>query len=109
MENAYCGFVQENMIPYHFVDRHYARHPSDEFIAILWHVCTNDHLDELYLQIENNVIVIKMLKGTREKRSKKQNMRTDSYDYLSNHIGVNFKKKTIESNKWIVIGYIEFD
>ena len=61
-------------------------------------------LVKLYLQIEDNIIAVKMT-GAGEKITE---IRWNLYRYFDSKIS-DFKKKTFRNGKWMTIGYIEYN
>lgn len=65
---------------------------------------TEDYIEELYLQIEDNVIAVKMTGNTENASA----VRWSLYDYFSSRIP-GFKKKSFRKGKWMTVGYIEYN
>ncbi len=65
---------------------------------------TKPDIEEIYLQIENNIIAVKITgngKYTRE-------IRWDLFEHLKKEV-LGFKKKTFKQGFWMTVGYIEYD
>ncbi len=62
------------------------------------------YIDELYLEIEDNQIVIKMTGDSQEA----QDVRWSLYEFCNKNVE-EFKKKTFRKGKHMTVGYVEFD
>ena len=117
--HAYKGFfthiVNENTIEIgRNYDWGYVSNKSSGFWGLWWFyikgkelemVNLNEtYLNELYLQIEDNIIAVKMT-GEGEMIT---NIRWNLYRYFDSKIS-GFKKKTFRQGKWMTIGYMEYN
>ncbi len=67
---------------------------------------TEDYLESLYLQIEDNIIAVKMSAG--KDREKGRDIRQRLFDYFKIEIQ-DFEKKTFRYGRWMTIGYINYN
>lgn len=92
----------------------YVANPSGGFWGLWWHwlkgsdlaVCNfNENLLEaLYLQIENNLIAVKMIGGA----ECTNDVRWSLYKHFTHEVS-GFRKKAFRSGKWLTIGFVEYN
>lgn len=118
-DHAYKGFfthlVKENVIQ---IDRgygwKYVSNPSGGIRALWWYflkreeliACNlvEEYINELYLQVEDNIIAVKMTGDT----DFTSNVRWSLYNYMRNKLP-EFNKKPFRKGKWMTIGYVEYN
>ena len=92
----------------------YISNPSGGFWGLWWYGIKSEcldscnlfekYIDELYLEIEDNQIVIKMTGDSQEA----QDVRWSLYEFCNKNVE-EFKKKTFRKGKHMTVGYVEFD
>lgn len=91
----------------------YVANPRGGIRALWWFFLNADELvacnleqyvDDLYLQIEDNLIVVKMTANTEFN----SDVRWGLYNYIKSLIP-EFTKKAFKTGKWMTIGYIEYN
>lgn len=92
----------------------YVANPSGGMQALWWYNLTQEelkrcnlsteYLSNMYLQIENNIIAVK-IKGNTEKSN---SIRWSLYSYIKEQVPY-FNKKTFRNGQWMTVGYIEYD
>lgn len=115
---AYRGFFVHlasklNLSPYWWG---YVANPSGGFQCYSWNFITSDeldkigitdeYLDELYLQIENDIIAVKMTPG--KDRDKANDIRYKLYCYFKDNI-IGFNKKNFRYGKYMTVGFIKYN
>ena len=118
-DHAYKGFfthlIKDNIIQ---LDRdygwRYVSNPSGGIHALWWYHLKSDeldscnlveaYLDELYLQIEANIIAVKMTGNT----ERTADIRWSLYNYIRNKTP-DFMKKSFRNGKWMTVGYVEYN
>lgn len=117
-DHPYKGFfthlIADNIIE---VNRghgwNYVANPRGGIRALWWFFLNTDELiacnleqyvDDLYLQVEDNLIVVKMTANLEFK----SDVRWGLYNYMKSKIP-EFNKKVFKSGKWMTIGYIEYN
>ena len=124
-DHAYKGFfthlVQDNIIQINEDDVTngkynwgYVANPNGGIWFLCWFSikseCLNScnllekYIDELYLEIEDNQIVIKMTGDFQDG----QDVRWSLYNFCKNTV-TEFKKKTFRKGKHMTVGYVDFD
>lgn len=123
--HAYKGFfthlVQDNIIQTNEDDvingRYnwkYVANPSGGFWCLWWFSIKSEcldscnllekYIDELYLEIEDNQIVIKMTGDSQDA----QDVRWSLFNFCKNNVN-EFNKKTFRKGKHMTVGYLDFD
>lgn len=99
----------------------YVNNPSRGFWGLWWTVLSEDDLnkmgmtediiDDLYLQIENNIIAVKisLVKDRIYDVDKVDSIRNQVYEYFRDNIHQQFKKKVYKKGCYMTVGYIEYD
>ena len=117
---AYRGFfvyLQKNkIIPVNWWG--YVPNPRGGFQCLTWHFIngeelnsiglTENYLDELYFQIENDSITLKMSKGTDESREKQKQVRRELYDFFHGHIP-SFVQPNLRWGNVITVGFMKYN
>lgn len=117
--HAYKGFFT-HLIENGYINKEknynwsYVNNRAGGFWCLWWHGFTSEELDycglanygisDLYLQIEDNIIVLKMT----SKNSNSNDIRWKLYKYFLKRIP-SFKKKTFRKGKYMSVGHIEYD
>lgn len=70
---------------------------------------TEDILADMYLQIEDNLLAVKVAAADNGDKKVIQTARRAIFDYLQKMLGDEFQKKTFRSGTWMTVGYIQFD
>lgn len=118
-DHAYKGFfthlIKDNIIQ---VDRRYGwkyvANPSGGIYALWWYLLkgeefdacnlSGEYLEELFLQVEDNIIAVKM-RGTTEHTT---DVRWSLYKYIKGKVPY-FNKKPFKKGKWMTVGYVEYN
>lgn len=117
-DDAYRGFFvylakNLNLSPFWWG---YVANPSGGFQCYSWNFITSDeldkigitdeYLDEIYLQIENDIIAVKMTPG--KDRDKVNDIRHKLYCYFKDNIS-DFEKKSFRYGKYMTIGFVKYN
>lgn len=122
--HAYKGFFN-HLIEDNIIDKSrdygwgYVPNSSGGFMGLWWHWFKNNnrstsnalksnYFDELYLQIENNIIAIKLSSNDKGNQKKTIEFRWKLYEYFKSQIP-ELKKKRFRSGKYMTVGFIEYD
>ena len=118
--HAYKGFfthlIKEGIIQTdRYYDWGYVPNQSSGFWGLRWFYLKREELDacfqsgaldDLYLQIEDNVIAVKMAKT--ESTDSTVAIRWNLYDYFKSKTP-EFNKKPFRKGKWMTVGYIQYN
>jgi hypothetical protein len=116
--NAYRGFfahlIKDNITDRDVYGWDYVPNSAGGFWGLWWYFLENDelnkqnltekHIDSLYLQIENDIITVKMAAGVEDP----QDVRWSLFKYFESIIP-GFKKKTFKKGTTMTIGYVEYN
>lgn len=120
--NAYKGFFT-HLIEDNIIDKSrdygwgYVSNSSGGFMGLWWHwinstsssnALKSNCFDEIYLQIENNIIAIKLSSKDTGNQKETMEFRWKLYEYFKSQIP-ELKKKKFRSGKYMTVGFIEYD
>lgn len=122
---AYIGFFKHLLNDVITVRKwygwNYINNPNGGFWGLWWGLFDNDQLnsmglmekyiDELYLQIENDCITVKLSldKTTDYDMNIVKEMRWQIFDYFKKEIGEEFKKRAFKNGRAMTVGYIIYN
>ncbi len=104
----------------------YVSNPSGGFMGLWWFGILNnqdlnkiglteDLCEEVYLQVENDIITVKYSLDTEKYKNAKydiekiQSIKWKIYQYFKNIFGETFKKKSFKIGQYMTIGYINYN
>lgn len=123
--DVYTGFFKhltETLLKDAHCSWGYVPNPSGGFMGLWWgDILNSDELntiglteslvDELYIQIENDIITIKYTVDEKQSPDMEavSEMRWKLYEYFRAYLGEEFKKKSFRQGMHMTIGYIQYD
>jgi hypothetical protein len=100
----------------------YVSNPTGGFMGLWWFdILSSDDLtgigldeqcaDELYLQIENDIIAVKYTVNPKKNpdTNKVTSIRWKLYDYFRQQLGDAFQKKSFRPGNFMTVGYVKYD
>lgn len=120
--NSYRGFFT-HLIEDNIIDKSrgygwdYVSNISGGFMGLWWHFINNTSSSselnsncfyEIYLQIENNIIAIKLSSKDTANQKEAIDFRWKLYEYFKGQIP-ELKKKKFRNGKYMTVGFIEYD
>ena len=126
--DSYIGFfthLKKSVFKDEEVSWGYVSNPSGGFMGLWWFDIldsqrlndiglTEELCDELYLQLEDNIITVKYALEDRKYKERKYDMdeiqaiRWKIYDYFKSELGDSFVKKPFKSGQYMTIGYMKY-
>ena len=121
-DESYIGMFTElesGLLKSYNPDWGYVPNPTGGFMGMWWHGLSDELdkigidaevIDELYPQIENNYIAIKISSGSDEsKKALATDFRWKFFEYFREKLGEKFIKKTFRQGKYMTVGLIEYN